>query len=237
MTALTPPGGATGVGTTTAVTASFSEALNPSTLSGATFALTGPGGATVAATVAYAAGTSATLTPASPLAASTTYTITVVGGPNGVTDPAGNALAANVTSSFTTAAPSPAGCPCTIWTPTTTPTVVSAGDNQAVELGVKFRSDLAGVVTGLRFYKGSANTGTHIGNLWTSTGSCSARSPSRTRRDPAGSRRASRTPIRLPPTRHTSLPTAPPSASMPPTVPTSHREGPTVLRSTPLATA
>jgi hypothetical protein len=39
-----------------------------------------------------------------------------------------------------------------------------------VELGVKFRSDVAGSITGIRFYKASANTGTHVGNLWTSTG-------------------------------------------------------------------
>ena len=35
-----------------------------------------------------------------------------------------------------------------------------------VELGVKFRSRLAGFVSAIRFYKGSGNTGTHIGNLW-----------------------------------------------------------------------
>jgi hypothetical protein len=39
-----------------------------------------------------------------------------------------------------------------------------------VELGVKFRSDVAGFVTGVRFYKAAANTGTHVGNLWSSTG-------------------------------------------------------------------
>jgi len=35
---------------------------------------------------------------------------------------------------------------------------------------MKFTSDVAGNVTGVRFYKGSTNTGTHIGNLWSSTG-------------------------------------------------------------------
>ena len=40
----------------------------------------------------------------------------------------------------------------------------------SVELGVKFRSDVAGTITGIRFYKASANTGTHVGNLWSSTG-------------------------------------------------------------------
>ena len=40
----------------------------------------------------------------------------------------------------------------------------------AVELGVKFRSDAAGFITGIRFYKGPANTGTHVGHLWTTGG-------------------------------------------------------------------
>jgi hypothetical protein len=39
-----------------------------------------------------------------------------------------------------------------------------------VTLGVKFTSDVNGYITGLRFYKGSGNTGTHLGRLWTSTG-------------------------------------------------------------------
>ncbi len=43
-------------------------------------------------------------------------------------------------------------------------------DSQAVELGVKFRSDSAGTVTGIRFYKNRLSTGTHVGNLWTRTG-------------------------------------------------------------------
>jgi glucose/arabinose dehydrogenase len=57
-----------------------------------------------------------------------------------------------------------------IWPDTTVPTVVDGGDPLAVELGVKFTSDVAGFVNGIRFYKGPANTGTHIGNLWTSSG-------------------------------------------------------------------
>jgi hypothetical protein len=35
---------------------------------------------------------------------------------------------------------------------------------------MKFTSDVAGRVTGVRFYKGASNTGSHIGNLWSSTG-------------------------------------------------------------------
>jgi hypothetical protein len=57
-----------------------------------------------------------------------------------------------------------------LWTNATLPAVASQGDTKAVEVGVKFRSDVSGYIVGLRFYKGGANTGTHIGNLWTSTG-------------------------------------------------------------------
>ncbi len=51
-----------------------------------------------------------------------------------------------------------------------TPGTVDSGDSGAVELGVKFRSDVAGTVNGIRFYKASANTGTHVGSLWSSAG-------------------------------------------------------------------
>jgi hypothetical protein len=40
-----------------------------------------------------------------------------------------------------------------------------------VNLGVKFSSDVAGMITGIRFYKASANTGTHVGALWSAGGS------------------------------------------------------------------
>jgi Domain of unknown function (DUF4082)/Fibronectin type III domain/Bacterial Ig domain len=60
-------------------------------------------------------------------------------------------------------------CPCSIWgTTPTSPT--DSGDGGAVEVGMKFTSDTFGVVSGVRFYKVSADTGTHVGNLWSSTG-------------------------------------------------------------------
>ncbi|MBB3351436.1 VCBS repeat-containing protein [Rhizobium sp. BK049] len=51
-----------------------------------------------------------------------------------------------------------------------TPAVVNTNDTSAVELGVKFQTSVAGTVTGIRFYKGSQDTGTHTGSLWSSTG-------------------------------------------------------------------
>src|SRR5207249_5460945 len=46
----------------------------------------------------------------------------------------------------------------------------SEWDPNAVELGIRFRSDVSGYITAIRFYKGPFNTGPHIGNLWTNTG-------------------------------------------------------------------
>ena len=51
-----------------------------------------------------------------------------------------------------------------------TPSTLDSGDGSSVEVGVNFTSSASGAVTGIRFYKASANTGTHVGSLWTSTG-------------------------------------------------------------------
>lgn len=64
----------------------------------------------------------------------------------------------------------PATCPCSIWNESSAPTTPDSGDGNSVEVGVKFRTDSDGSVLGIRFYKSSANTGTHIGHLWSSTG-------------------------------------------------------------------
>jgi hypothetical protein len=51
-----------------------------------------------------------------------------------------------------------------------TPSIDDSGENQPVTLGVKFRTSFAGTVTGVRFYKSTANTGTHLGTLWSAAG-------------------------------------------------------------------
>ena len=102
MTAQSPAGGSTGIARSTAVTATFSRAIDPTTLTATSFKLTGPSGA-VAASVAYNATTrTATLTPSAILAFSTSYTATLTTAIRG-TD--GKPLAAAVTWSFTTIDP------------------------------------------------------------------------------------------------------------------------------------
>ena len=58
----------------------------------------------------------------------------------------------------------------TIWSANSVPNVPDVGLDSAVELGVKFKSDTSGTITAIRFYKSANNTGTHVGNLWTSSG-------------------------------------------------------------------
>jgi hypothetical protein len=111
VTATSPAAGATGVAMDANVTGTFSEGVDPSTVTSDTFTLT-DGTTPVTAIVAYnALGEVATLDPGADLAAGTNYTATIKGGTSGVKDVAGNALIADKTWTFTTAAPSPAQTP------------------------------------------------------------------------------------------------------------------------------
>jgi hypothetical protein len=162
VTSETPAPNATNVATNTTVKAVFSESIQSSTIS---FVLKDSNGNVVPAAVSYDdPSQTATLTPNAALANSTTYTATVTG----AKDQLGNLLAAPVTWSFTTAGTSTG--PFSIWSPSATPTNVADPDSNAVEVGVKFRSDVAGQITGIRFYKGATYTGAHVANLWSSSG-------------------------------------------------------------------
>ncbi|GAA1034375.1 hypothetical protein GCM10009557_38880 [Virgisporangium ochraceum] len=57
-----------------------------------------------------------------------------------------------------------------IFGPGDTPAATNWDDTDAVELGVRFSSTVAGTVAGVRFHKGSQNTGSHTGSLWSPTG-------------------------------------------------------------------
>ncbi len=95
-----PTANATGVARNTLVAASFSEPMDPLTITSATILLTCPAGTPVAGTVGYAVnGNVATFTPASPLPNDTTCRATIT---TGVKDLAGNALARPYVWTFTT---------------------------------------------------------------------------------------------------------------------------------------
>ena len=57
-------------------------------------------------------------------------------------------------------------CPCSLFG-SLTPADTTANDGVPIEVGVKFRSDEAGTITALRYYKGAGWTGTRTGHLWT----------------------------------------------------------------------
>lgn len=88
-----PVSNATGVGINGSITATFTEAVDPSTMDTSTFTLSGVTGA-----VSYS-GTTAVFTPSTSLDYNTAYTATIT---TGVRDLAGNAPAADYIWSFTT---------------------------------------------------------------------------------------------------------------------------------------
>ncbi len=93
-----PVNAATDVPLNQTVSATFTKAMDPLTITTGTFQLTGPGGTAIAGTVSYdAISFIATFTPTAPLTAGSNYTATIT---NGATDLAGNPLG-------TTGAPNP----------------------------------------------------------------------------------------------------------------------------------
>jgi hypothetical protein len=72
-----------------------------------------------------------------------------------------------------TATPTPTPTPASnasLFSPTDVPANATWNDPNPVEMGVKFQTSSPGAVTGIRFYKGSQNVGTHAGHLWSSSG-------------------------------------------------------------------
>jgi hypothetical protein len=167
VVSVSPANGATNVVVGATVGATFSEPISAASATGTSFTLRDGGGNAVAASVS-ANGSTATLQPGAALQPATTYTATLFSGANGIKDTSGNPLASDFTWSFTTAA-GPA-CPCSLFAASAVPQVAAEPDSTAYELGVRFTSDVSGFVTALRFYKGTGNTGTHVGHLWSASG-------------------------------------------------------------------
>lgn len=57
-----------------------------------------------------------------------------------------------------------------IWPDPITPTYPYYNNPNPIEVGLKFRSDIDGYVTGVRYFKGPGSTGTRIGRLWSMAG-------------------------------------------------------------------
>ena len=158
---VSPAHAATGVSLTAKAEATFSEAMDPNTLSPSTFTLTRQNSSTpVAATMSYDSTTNkATLNPSSDLASNTTYTATVKGGDTGAKDSAGNALVQDYSWTFTTGPPPDTTAP-KVSTETPTGTGVARGTNAIATFSE--RMDPTTITTStFKLYKCSSTTSTN----------------------------------------------------------------------------
>jgi Domain of unknown function (DUF4082)/Bacterial Ig domain len=145
----------------------------PATVSG--IAVNGEAGGIVSVEISFDGGISWSMTSSGPERWSYTFTPTEPGkvlivsraSTAAVTEVPNEAVVAVVEPDDTFDA---RGCPCTLWFNTTDFTMADDPDEQAVELGVRFRADTDGFVVGVRFAKFPANTGIHVGRLWSEEG-------------------------------------------------------------------
>ncbi len=159
ITGKTPAAGATNVSVIARPTITLSEDVNPATT---TFTLTDSLTNAVSGAVSYSAGTHTfTFTPTSNLTAGGTYTLNLTG----AQDLAGNAMAGTTTWTFTVAGTGPF----TIWDNSVSPQMPYFADSP-IEVGVKFKADYNGFITGVRFYKSAQNNGLHEGTLYNTAG-------------------------------------------------------------------
>jgi glucose/arabinose dehydrogenase len=136
VTAVSPAAGATGVLTTAPVSATFSKAMNASTITPTNVFITKQGTTThIAATLSYNSTTNMlTLQPSAYLATSTSYTVTIKGGATGVKDSFGNALTADMVWTFTTIA---TAADAAQFISQTAPASMKTGQTYAISITVK----------------------------------------------------------------------------------------------------
>ena len=173
VTATIPADDAGNVAVGASPTATFSRAMDPTTLTNATVTIRPDGGSPLAATVTYDPNTdNLTIDPTADLSPGQGYTAQVS---TGAKSADGIALADPVTWSFTTesAVATSQLFPNTA-TPQTDANAVADGRTGpgpfTYEMGVKVTATSAAQIRAIRFYKSPGETGTHIGRVWTSGG-------------------------------------------------------------------
>jgi hypothetical protein len=157
-----PAAGSTTAKVDTTIKVQFQRAIDPATLQ---FTLALSSGGNISGQATYDAGTrTATLTPAIPLGYATSYRATV-----SASSTAGVPMASPYQWQFTTAVKPPAGQTISLFAASATPQTAAWDDSDQVEVGVRFQSSVAGVVTAIRFYAGTGNTGSKV-TLWAANG-------------------------------------------------------------------
>jgi fibronectin type 3 domain-containing protein len=178
VTSMSPADGATFVDRSAVVKGTFSRSMASSSITTSTFQLFASDGTVVPATVAYDNATlTATLTPASQLLGGVTYTASLSGT---IRSSDGTPIGSNTAWKFTTST-----CPCSLFPVPLVPALqnIPTRDGRAgtgpwtYEFGVKFRVDEPMRLKTIRFWKSSSETGTHVANLWTTTGLLLASTP------------------------------------------------------------
>ena len=156
----TPADGATGVPAGSRISAVLSREVQRESVS---IVLRDAAGTPAAGTTRYsAASRTAEFLPQDPLEEGIRYTAELT-----ATDTEGRNLGSGGNWSFTTARTVAEGeCPCSLFTEDSIPALPQLSDGIPLSLGVAFRPDAAGTVTGIRFYKGPGNTGVHTGRLF-----------------------------------------------------------------------
>lgn len=165
-----PAAGATGVSNGAAVKIAFDRPLDPTTVTAANVTLTPQGGSPVAATVGYDdAARRITLTPMSGLEPNKQYTANVS---TLVRSTTGAPPSAAISWSFTAA-----DCPCALMSGVTPAwRQIPVRDFRpdpgpwTYELGTKVTVSETARLVALRFWKEPGETGTHVGRIWSATG-------------------------------------------------------------------
>ena len=161
VNSIDPAASSTSVPVGAAVTATFGVTVQSAS---PVVTVTPDSGSAVAGTTAVnASGTVVTFTPAVALAAGTHYTVAIAGAKS----LAGTTMTP-VSTGFTTSGP--AVCPCTLSASATVPVAADSGDGSPITVGTQFTASVNGYVTGVRYYRAAANTGPHIGTLYSAAG-------------------------------------------------------------------
>ena len=175
-----------GTGPASATSNAVTPAAVPAAPTAVTAATAGPGSVAVSWTAPASSSTITSYT-VTPFVGSTAGTpVTVTGSPaatsttlSGLTNGTTYTFEVSATNSAGTGARSGASnsatpessitCPCNVFG-SQTPSTVDSGDGLSANLGMAFTTDTNGYITGARFYKASTNTGTHVGSLWSASG-------------------------------------------------------------------
>lgn len=156
----TPADGAAGAPADTRISAVLSKEVVRESVG---IVLRDAAGTPVAGTTRYsAASRTAEFVPESALGEGVRYTAEL-----SAVDADGNPLLSGGTWSFTIAKTVAEGeCPCSLFREEAIPALPQLSDGIPLSLGVAFRPETSGTVTGVRFYKGPGNTGVHTGRLF-----------------------------------------------------------------------